>query len=96
MAQIIVNTVVIHGRLDTRVETRWPGEFSISCLASRSRHFSYSEIEFYFQVLVKFSLNHAKKSLPVYLYINQLFQIITSLALDNLSEFELVTIAITG
>ena len=38
----------------------------------------------------------AKKSLPVYLYINQLFQIITSLALDNLSEFELVTIAITG
>ena len=45
---------------------------------------------------MKFSLNHAKKSLPVYLYINQLFQIITSLALDNLSEFELVTIVITG
>ena len=36
---------------------------------------------------------HAKKSLPVYLYINLLFQIITSLwgrsALDNPSEFEL-------
>ena len=31
-----------------------------------------------------------------FLYINQLFQIITSLALDNLSEFELVTIVITG
>ena len=47
-----------------------------------------------------FSLYHAKKSLPVYLYINLLFQIITSLwgrsALDNLSEFELVTIVITG
>ena len=41
-------------------------------------------------------LFHAKKSLPVYLYINQLFQIITSLALDNLSEFELVTIVIIG
>ena len=88
--------MVIHGRLDTRVETRCPGGFSISCFASRSRHFSYSEIEFYFQVLVKFSLYHAKKSLPVYLYINLLFQIITLLALDNLSEFELVTIVITG
>ena len=41
-----------------------------------------------------------KKSLPVYLYINLLFQIITSLwgrsVLDNLFEFELVTIAITS
>ena len=51
---VIAYTVVIHGRLDTRVETRCPGGVSISCLASRSRHFSYSEIEFYFQVLVKF------------------------------------------
>ena len=54
---------------------------------------------FYFQVLVKFSSYHAKKSLAVYLYINLLFQIITSLwswsALENLSEFELVTIVIT-
>ena len=79
VAQIIAYTVVIHRRLDTRVETRCPGGFSISCLASRSRHFSYSEIEFYFQVLVKFSLYHAKKSLPVYIYINLPFQIITSL-----------------
>ena len=42
---------------------------------------------------------HANKSLPVSLYINLLFQIITSLwgrsALDNLSEFELVTMVIT-
>ena len=49
---------------------------------------------------MKFSLYHDKKSLPVYLYINLLFQIITSLwgrsALDNLSEFELVTIVIPG
>ena len=49
---------------------------------------------------MKVSLQHAKKSLPVYLYINLLFQIITLLwgrsALDNLSEFELVTIVITG
>ena len=45
---------------------------------------------------MKFSSYHAKKSLPVYLYINLLFQIITSLALDNLSEFELVTMVITG
>ena len=52
---VIAYTVVIHGRLDTRVETRCPGGFSISCWASRSRHFSYSEIEFYFQVLVQFS-----------------------------------------
>ena len=96
MAQIIAYTVIIHGRLDTRVETRCPGGFSISCFASRYRHFSYSEIEFYFQVLVKFSLYHAKKSLPVYLYINLLFQIITLLALDKLSEFEVVTIVITG
>ena len=76
---VIAYTVVIHGCLDTRVETRCPGGFSISCLASRSRRFSYSEIEFYFQVLLKFSSYHAKKSLPVYLYINPLFQIITSL-----------------
>ena len=49
---------------------------------------------------MKFSSYHAKKSLPVYLYINLLFQIITSLwgrsALDNLSEFELLTIVITA
>ena len=51
---VIAYTVVIHERLDTRVETRCSGGFSI-CLASRSRHFSYSEIEFYFRVLVKFS-----------------------------------------
>ena len=42
---------------------------------------------------------NAKKSLQVYLYINLLFQIITSLwgrsALDNLSEFELVTMVMT-
>ena len=48
---------------------------------------------------MEFSLYHAMKSLPVYLYINLLFQIITSLwgrsALDNLSEFELVTMVIT-
>ena len=66
---VIGYTVVIHERLDTIVETRCPGGFSISCLASRSRHFSYSEIEFYFQVLVKFSSYHAKKSLPVYIVI---------------------------
>ena len=76
---VIAYTVVIYGRLDTRVETRCPAGFSILCLASRSRHFLYSEIEFYFQVLVKFSSYHVKKSLPVYLYINLLFQIITSL-----------------
>ena len=97
---VIAYTVVIHGRLDTRVETKCPGGFSISCLASRSRHFSYSEVEFYFQVLVKFSSYHAKKSFPVYLYTDLLFQIITSLwgrsALDNLSEIGLVTIVITG
>ena len=52
---VIAYTMVIYGRLDTRVETRCPTGFSISCLANRSRHFSYSEIEFYFQVLVKFS-----------------------------------------
>ena len=52
---VIAYNVVIHGRLDTRVETRCPGGFRFSCLASRSRHFSYSEIEFYFQVIVKFS-----------------------------------------
>ena len=96
---VIAYTVVIHARLDTKIETRCPGEFSISCLASRCRHFSYSEIEFYFQVLVKFSSYHAKKSLAVHLYINLLFQIITSLwsrsALENLSEFELATIVIT-
>ena len=49
---------------------------------------------------MKFSSYHAKKSLPVYLYINLLFQIITSLwgrsAVENLSEFVLVTIVITG
>ena len=49
MVQIIAFTVVIHGRLDTRVETRCPEGVSISFLASRSRHFrivyfSYSEI----------------------------------------------------
>ena len=89
VAQIIAYTVVIHGHLDTIVETRCPGGVSISCLASRSLNFSYSEIEFY-----KYSwsfLHHAKKSLPAYLYINLLFQIVTSLwgrsALDNLSEF---------
>ena len=60
---VIACNVVIHGRLGTRVETRCPGGFSISCLASRSRHFSYSEIEFYFQVLVKFSSYHAITSL---------------------------------
>ena len=91
--------MVIHGRLDTRVETRCPGGVRISSLASRSRHFSYFEIVIYFQVLVKFSLYYAKKSLPVYLYINLLFQIITSLwgrsDLDNLFEFELVTMVIT-
>ena len=99
MVQIVAYTVVIHGRLDTRVETRCPEGVNISCLPSRSRHFAYSEIVFYFQVLVKFSLYHAKKALPVYLYVNLLFQIITSLwgrsALDNLSEFELVTMVIT-
>ena len=97
---VIAYIVVIHGRLNTRVETRCPGGFSISCLASRSRYFSNSEIEFYFHVLVKFSSNHAKKFLQVYLNINLLFQVITSLwgrsALDNLSEFELVTIVIIG
>ena len=51
---VIAYTVIIHGRLDTRVETKCPGGVSISCLASRSRHFSYSEIEFYFQILVNF------------------------------------------
>ena len=45
---VIAYTVLIHGRLDTRVETRYPGGFSISCLASSSRHFSYSQIEFLF------------------------------------------------
>ena len=49
---------------------------------------------------MKFSLQHVKKSLPVYLYIDLLFQYMTSLlgrsALDNLSEFELVPIVITG
>ena len=42
---------------------------------------------------------HVKKSLPVYLYINLLFQIIVSLrgrsALDNFSQFENVIMAIT-
>ena len=98
-AQIIAYTVVIHGCLDTRVETRCPGGVSISYLASRSCHFSYSEIVFSFQLLVTFSINHAKESLTVHLYIYLLFQIITSLwcrsALDNLSEFELVTMVIT-
>ena len=48
---------------------------------------------------MKFSLCHAKKSLQVYLYIDLLFQIITSLwgrsASDNLFEFEVVTMVIT-
>ena len=87
--------------LEFRPGVRW---VRISSLASRSRHFSYFEFEivFYFQVLVNFSFYHAKKSLPVYLYINLLFQIITSLQnvwgrsdLDNLFEFELVTMVIT-
>ena len=95
----IAYTVVIHGRLYTRVETRCPGGVRISSLASRSRHFSYFEIVFYFQVLVKFSLYHTKKSIPVYLYINLLFQIIISLwgrsDLDTLFEFELVTLVNT-
>ena len=75
--------------LDARVETRCPGVVSVSCLTSRSRHFWY-----YFIVLVKSYLYmyHAKKSLPVYLYIDLLFQIIASLrgpsALDNFSQFE--------
>ena len=56
VVQIIAYTVVIHGRLDTRVETRCPEGVNISCLPSRSRHFSYSEIVFSFQVLMKFSL----------------------------------------
>ena len=62
---VITYTVVIHERLDTRVETRCPEGFSISCLASRSRHFSYSEIEFYFQVhvFVKFSSYHDQEIL---------------------------------
>ena len=97
--QKIAYTVVIHGCLDTRVETRCAGGVSISYMASRSRHFSYFEIVFSFQLLVKFSINHAKKSLTVHLYINLLFHIITSLwcrpALDNHSEFELVTMVIT-
>ena len=42
---------------------------------------------------------HARKSLPAYLYINSLFQIIASLrgrsALDNFSQFEQVTMVIT-
>ena len=98
-AKITTYTVFIQRHLDTRVETRCPWRVSISCMTSRSRHFSYSDIEFYFQVLLNCSLYHAKKSLSVYLYFNLLFQIITSLwsrsALDNLSEFELVTIVIT-
>ena len=76
---VIEYIVVIRGRLDTRVETRCPAVLSILCSTRRSRHFSYSEIEFYFQVLVKFSSYHAKKPLMVYLYINLLLQIITSL-----------------
>ena len=46
VAQIMTYTVVICGRLDTRVEARYPGGVSISCLASSSRNFSYSEIVF--------------------------------------------------
>ena len=38
--------MVIHGRLDTRVETRCLGWIGIYCLASRFRHFSYSKIAF--------------------------------------------------
>ena len=51
---------------------------------------------------MKFSLYmyHAKKSLPVDLYINLLFQIIVSLrgrsALDNFSQFENVIMVITN
>ena len=86
---VIAYTVVFHGRLDTRVETRCPGGVSISCLASRSRHFSYSEIEFYFQVLVKFFFHTMPRNPYRFIYtcINLLFKIITSLwgrsALDN-------------
>ena len=82
MAQIIAYNVVIHGRLDTR----------LAALVI----FRTLKIEFYFQVLVIVFFIPCQEILTVYLYINLLFQIITSLALDNLSEFELVTIVITG
>ena len=39
VAQIIAYSVVIYGRLDSRVETICPGGVSISWLANRSRHF---------------------------------------------------------
>ena len=39
--------MVIHGRLDTRVEARCPEGVSISCLASHSSHF-FSTLKSYF------------------------------------------------
>ena len=62
VAQIIAYTVVIQRRLDTRDETRCPGEVSIYCLASRSRHFSYSQIVF-FQELLNFCLTPCQEIL---------------------------------
>ena len=65
------HTVVIYGRLDTRVETRCPGGVSIYGLANRSRHFSYSGILFYFKVFVKFSLYHWCQEILTGLFIHQ-------------------------
>ena len=43
---VIAYSMVIYGRLDTRVETRCPAGFSISCFASRSRHFLWNRVLF--------------------------------------------------
>ena len=51
------------------------GRIQFSFLASRSRHFSYSEIELYFQLLVKFfSYRPDGESRPVSPSIRELFK----------------------
>ena len=75
MAHIIAYAVVIYGRWTLELGPGVRDESASPAWLAALVIFSY-----YFKVLVKFSLYmyHAKKSLPVYLYINSLFQIIAS------------------
>ena len=69
---VIAYTVVIHGRLDTRVETRCPGESASPAWLAALVIFRTLKSSFIFKYSWSFFSYHAKKSLPVYLYINLL------------------------
>ena len=91
MAHIIAYAVVIYGRWTLELG---PGVRDVSASSA------WLAALVIFRIILKYSWSflytcntyHAKKSLPVYLYINSLFQIIASLrgqsALDNFSQFE--------